>query len=346
MKYPVWSKSAFLTFILSALLVTSLLTSPIMADEHKVTVPINQVVKTEKLSAEQLAKSEVTVPISWVSESYLEQRGYLKEEQDEYQRSSDEGWTLVWNANFESGNLDGFRQATIDRSEWFYNNGCLGEIKTTKKDAKVHVVKDNTAPEGEHVLELVSNSRKRPGLSANVITANSINFEPGMWKVTGYFRKASSETGDLSVNLIRIDDFTENGSIFNWKCNKWDDYKLYVYRAEEKDKDLDTNEQKEWVEIDTIKGSDNWHYFEITTYLPRRLEKGGIFKKIRIDNETYDLNFTLPDNEKSWEESFDLYLETNNLWTKCDRENNFTSKARWDNLKVYKKPLKKNNHGT
>ncbi|MBS3788874.1 hypothetical protein KGY79_11840, partial [Candidatus Bipolaricaulota bacterium] len=77
MKYPVWSKSAFLTFILSALLVTSLLTSPIMADEHKVTVPINQVVKTEKLSAEQLAKSEVTVPISWVSESYLEEHNLI-----------------------------------------------------------------------------------------------------------------------------------------------------------------------------------------------------------------------------------------------------------------------------
>ncbi|MBS3789083.1 hypothetical protein KGY79_12930, partial [Candidatus Bipolaricaulota bacterium] len=64
-------KPAAIIFIMTLLLVVP---NPNLADEQeKVTVPINQVVKTSKLSAEQLAKSKVTVPRSWVDQDYLEE---------------------------------------------------------------------------------------------------------------------------------------------------------------------------------------------------------------------------------------------------------------------------------
>lgn len=62
---------------LTVVVMTGLLfpTSVIHAEEKEITVPINVVVKVNKLSAEQLTKEEVTVPTSWVKNSWLEKHG-------------------------------------------------------------------------------------------------------------------------------------------------------------------------------------------------------------------------------------------------------------------------------
>ncbi|MCF7889827.1 glycoside hydrolase family 99-like domain-containing protein [Candidatus Bipolaricaulota bacterium] len=69
-----WVRNTLVGFIVIVAIFACLFADlPAFADEEKVTVPINQVVKTNKLSAEQLTKAEVTVPRSWVSEDYLEE---------------------------------------------------------------------------------------------------------------------------------------------------------------------------------------------------------------------------------------------------------------------------------
>ncbi len=73
----------FTLIFFCTLLAASFLISPVIADKQEVTVPINQVVKTEKLSAEQLTKSEVSVPVSWVSEDYLEKQGITDKDNPE-----------------------------------------------------------------------------------------------------------------------------------------------------------------------------------------------------------------------------------------------------------------------
>ncbi len=51
----------------------------VSADEKRITVPISAVIKTEKLTAYQLAMEKVTVPVSWVSEEYLKEKGIGQE---------------------------------------------------------------------------------------------------------------------------------------------------------------------------------------------------------------------------------------------------------------------------
>ncbi|MBS3789091.1 hypothetical protein KGY79_12975 [Candidatus Bipolaricaulota bacterium] len=105
MKNPVWSKNAFFA-LLFCLLVASLLTGPTMADEQKVTVPIDKVVKTDKLSATQSTKQEVTVPISWVSDEYLEKKGHKNEEKTTNDEQA-QAWETIYETGFKCirGNL-------------------------------------------------------------------------------------------------------------------------------------------------------------------------------------------------------------------------------------------------
>ncbi|MCF7889826.1 glycoside hydrolase family 99-like domain-containing protein [Candidatus Bipolaricaulota bacterium] len=77
-------KKATTILVITLIVCTLTFISPadlmILANEKKITVPIDQVVKTDKLSAKQLTKQKVTVPVSWVSEEYLEEEGYAGKE--------------------------------------------------------------------------------------------------------------------------------------------------------------------------------------------------------------------------------------------------------------------------
>lgn len=298
-------------------------------DEEKITVPIGEVARKENLSSEQMFKEKVTVPISWVDEDYLEKHGYTKEERAKNQNTKDENWTLVWESDFEEGDLDGFRPATVDKSEFFYTeSGCLDEIKTTQEDVHVQVVKDYSAPDGNHVLELISNVKNRGGVYVNAISGRHVPIEVGKWKATGYFKKASDKMQNLTVNLGVVENYTEYFNLIMWTADPWSSYKVNLRT---KKGDISLTQPLE---------EDKWHYFEIEERFTEDPEKRRI-TRVQINDEEYEVDYEIPMTDQDWKQSALLKLEVINWWTKCDRDNNFVGKARFDKIRVYKKPLDK-----
>ncbi|MBS3789084.1 glycoside hydrolase family 99-like domain-containing protein [Candidatus Bipolaricaulota bacterium] len=125
-------KAAIALLTLVTIAAFTFFNAPVFAEEeNEVTVPINQVVKMSKLSAEQLAKSKVTVPRSWVDQEYLEE--HFPQEGESKSKSSI--------SNIPDGTYTQKPEITSDQNnaieisnfsfELTYDKGTLLEAKAT-----------------------------------------------------------------------------------------------------------------------------------------------------------------------------------------------------------------------
>ena len=282
-----------------------------------------------ELTAEQWGKSEVTVPMKCVSENYLEEHGYeLKENSNEknVQTNSDEiedEWVKVWESDFEEGTSNGFKKATVDKSI-----GC-DDFSPTEEDVSRQVI-DGDGKYG-NVLELVANPQNEGGTYVNPISARHIPFEPGKWKASGYFKAEYDEIENITVNLNLVDKYKEYFNLFNWILNPFNDnYKSVMVRTQDGDE-----------KICNLEDVDDWHYFEITADFSSEKD-GRVLKEVQIDDNEYEINKLMGTTQQNWSSSFMLNLEVANMYTNCNPKNHFTGKSRWDNIKVYRKPIKHN----
>lgn len=204
MKRPEWSNSAFFIALFCTLLVASPLFSPVMADEKEVTVPIEQVVKTAKLSAEQLTKAEVTVPISWVSEEYLETQGFTvssqqTEEEPVTAPNNIPNGTYTREPKITSDQNESIEISTL-RFEFTYDQGDLKEstvnFTISSDNGKIEMV--DLLLEKQHKLTPKDGSfdSTKEKFSATLDTLNEGNLYRGKIKVS---TKNGSDTVEFEV---------------------------------------------------------------------------------------------------------------------------------------------------
>ncbi|MBS3786909.1 hypothetical protein KGY79_01785 [Candidatus Bipolaricaulota bacterium] len=328
-----WSRKAVMALLTVGIIVGFTFSSaPVVAEEKEITVPINQVVKMEKLSTEQLTKSKVTVPISWVSKEYLEKHSYTKEGRATGQSANEEGWSLIWESDFEEGDRDGFSKAWVDGGV-----GCE-KYPPTREDVLAHAVKDKTTPDGDYVLEIVANPNNEGGTFVNAITVRDVPFEDDhLYKVEGYFKKVP----DTKVELLDMElQYINSSNMESYNSFLWYIHKGYEPAYEWVMCPTESNDDFPYKKLFKLDESGSWHKFEFVG----RYESNPTSRKIlelQIDDKVAHINEEVLTQKHNYSDVFKVLLETHNMYTGCVPERHYTGKSRWDEIKVYKKPIEK-----
>jgi len=135
----------------------------VSADEKRITVPIGEVIKTEKLTAYQLAMEKVTVPVSWVSEEYLKEKGIGQEKAQAGDSVKGESELTVKVTDRAGYNLDArvyldgeYRGWTVGDGEYNFYDLSPGryELKVTKEEYGVSTKTLYISKDEEEVVKL------------------------------------------------------------------------------------------------------------------------------------------------------------------------------------------------